>query len=658
MNVNLTIVFKVIVLLIAIIVCLDFNNSIIFTKNALSKMHIAFIFLFVIIITFKYDLIKNKIESKSKFKYAFCVAYIILFFTVINAIYSFLPNFLNIQNWYLTEYTNSEEMFLDFIFLPKYYNTLNVKKITIYESIFSIGFILLSYLKEKIQCGKTAYIIEQILKLFSKFTFVILFFISIYTVPNKFLTVRTVKYVGTGIAFIVSLLFILKNYLALKGCTKHNKHKYGKENLVIVLTTYNYKFKLHDKFINPLIIFNKFDNQNLVKSLLVDGKKYSFVSYDAIRHKLIDIKKYKNIAYLIDLRQDVTKVLSDEEEIEIEKIINSIIKENKNFIVHYKSKAIIPSKLVERLKKEYPFRFKEQLDLKNILDMVVMKENADRLKSNSKKLLDYINNMEKTSEEKNTYIKYGLNVVLDSFNYTEYFYTLLKISEYIIHYMALKNIIDNPGKMSEENVKNGTLAAWRSCISFDKQYLYKNTEKIENIASQKDIIDSIIRIREILNVTQKDTKDAYYFKDDICKVVAEVRNIIAAHGVITYSVSEKIVEDLFNIVFILVKEFEELDITIKDDEKIKYIFDKEISAIYKNDNEIFLYSNTVTEKRKEKKLVDGVEKEIEKTVDLYKESLNYETGKRKVIDKKISLKADNIYTVEEIEEQLKKWVIK
>ena len=477
MKAKLTIFFKTIVLIMATIVCLDFSDSIIFTSNTLSRMHIVFIFLFTIIITLKYDLIKDKIEIKSKFKYAFCVAYIILFFTVINAIYSFLPNILNTQNWYLTEYNNSEEMVLDFIFLPKYYNTLNIMKITIYESIFSIVFILLSYIKEKIQCGKIAYVIEQILKLFNKFTFIILFFICIYTVPSKFLSVRTVKQIGIGLLFIISLLFIVKNYLTLKGCTKHNKHKYGKENLVIVLTTYNYKFKLHDKFINPLIIFNKFDNQNLVKSLLVDGKKYSFVSYEAIRHKLIDIKKYKNIAYLIDLRQDVTKVLSDEEEIEIEKIINSIIKENKNFIVHYKSKAIIPSKLVEKLKKEYPFRFKEQLDLKNILDMVVMKENADRLKSNSKKLLDYINNMEKTSEEKNTYIKYGLNVVLNSFNYIEYFYTLLKISEYIIHYMALKNIIDNPGKMSEENVKNGTLAAWRSCISFDKNIYMKIRKK-------------------------------------------------------------------------------------------------------------------------------------------------------------------------------------
>ena len=109
-----------------------------------------------------------------------------------------------------------------------------------------------------------------------------------------------------GILFFALLVEFIIIYLSLKGCKNKNNEKYGKENLIIIMTSTNYTFCLSDYIINPLHVFYRYDNKNLVKSLLVSGKKYTFVLYDAIRYELIDISQYKgNIAYIIMINQDL-----------------------------------------------------------------------------------------------------------------------------------------------------------------------------------------------------------------------------------------------------------------------------------------------------------------------------------------------------------------
>ena len=98
---------------------------------------------------------------------------------------------------------------------------------------------------------------------------------------------------------------------------------------------------------------------------------------------------------------------------------------------------------------------------------------------------------------------------------------------------------------------------------------------------------------------------------------------------------------LFDITCTLIQDFEELNFTIKEDDIIHRIFSKDITAISKDKGEIYLYSNTVTEKE------DDEEK------DLYRERLNYETGKRKVIDTIITINIDKRLSNQDIAQKYK-----
>lgn len=322
------------------------------------------------------------------------------------------------------------------------------------------------------------------------------------------------------------------------------------------------------------------------------------------------------------------------------------------------AKSIVhKAQILSEIKNKYSFRIKDKIDVKDILDMTMLKPDADILKEKVKKLLEYIENKEsnnyvqnkknnnKIEEEKNAYLKYGMNLILNSFNYIEYFYTMLKMSEYVIHYMGLKSLIEQEN-ITDQEINNIKQATWRKFVKFQKEYSSENKEKIEGIVSQEDIKNSIISLRNVIRKNEirksnrkEELEDKYTFKD-ICQTVADIRTKILVHGAILPLIAETHINDLFNILFILVKEFEELNITIEDDEKIKNIFKKDLLAVYRYSEKLFLYSNPVIE-----------DKEIK-----YNECMNYETGKKKIIDAEATINLDKIVTIEQIDKQLEKWV--
>lgn len=720
-------------------VCFGDDSLILSLGHVLSNTYIAFCFLFALATTIKYIGIRECIESKRRHKYIFSLLITILFFILISGIYNIVPNHYELGNWFEVYYESETKELIDFVFLPEFHEALNITNMLILDAIFSLILISLAYIREKLDkgqatpinikktketqtkdmpiktaqteeahekaahinatYGKTAYILEKIVKILFRFSFVFVFFICISTISSKYLTVRDLKSFGMALFFLSGIILALKYYITLKNCDRKNKETYGKENLIILISPNNYEFSFSEHFLNPLRVFYKYDNKNLVKSLLVDGKNYTFVLYDAIRYKLIDLNQYKNIAYYIVLQGSIDELTSVNSN--FEKKIIEITKKNDNFIIYHPKivSSMLISNVANDLKKKYIYRYTEKRDVKKILDLVKLGKSIDKLKDSAKITLEYIrlkelnnylnihkdkainrNEYERLitevlngideenkaedlykdiAEEKNRYIKYGLNVILDSFNYTECFYTLLKMSEYIIHYMALKNIIDNPNEVSKDNVREGTLYAWRECISFNKEY--SRTDESKDLVSSNDLINSLNvinkKIRSIQEpskntienkadriVENKSEKDTCFFKEDICKCVAHIRNQIVAHGVLTEAICQELIYHLFNITFILIKEFEELNISIKDDEKIKHIFENEVSALYKKNKDLFLYSKTV------------VKREGKKKIDLYKESLNYETGEHQIIDKKVCIQKDYIYSVEEIETALRKWV--
>ena len=405
-------------------------------------------------------------------------------------------------------------------------------------------------------------------------------------------------------------------------------------------------------------MFKKFSTTKAPSDLMIEGSKYTFVNYTAVRNKLLDIKKFKNIAYLFILNKEIYT----NKKTALEEFIQKVEEDNQKFII-YEPKFFgkdIQTKLGKTLSKKYPYRYVRKINTKEIIHIVNLTKQDDILKKNCYTLLNFVKEKDKENylavyknaskedlskfeSDKNRYIKYALNSILNSFNHIEYFYALLKMSEYVIHYTGLKVIIDAPEKVDKTDVKSGTLASWRKCINssnFNKEYKIGDSEE-GRLVKSKDLISSIIEIRKILNLKNKRLNETYYFIEDLSKIIADIRNNLAAHGSISYDLAKTIVMPLFDITCTLIQDFEELNFTIKEDDIIHRIFSKDITAISKDKGEIYLYSNTVTEKE------DDEEK------DLYRERLNYETGKRKVIDTIITINIDKRLSNQDITQKYK-----
>lgn len=668
--------------------------------NLYSNMYIAFTALLAIVTSLKYDVIKQIIEKKKKNKYIYAVIFIVGVFLIFNIIYYIIPLDDSIEDWELVALDENENRELDFIFLPRFHNdAIKIFNMTSLEMIFSICFVILAKIREKMQIkldnnknikifGKVGYILEKIEKIIYRYNLLIIFYIYILTISSKYLNVYYLKIIGMAIIFLAIVAFIIKNYLSMRKCEENNKKKYGKENLIVMFTPNNYKFTFSGDIRNPLHRFYKYDTKSIGKNLLIDGKDYVFVSYDAIRYKLINYSKYKNIAYVILLKVNFEIFIQDNIIKDIEKKIEEIEKEGNKFIIFSNLETYFNTLYIDEFRKKYKFRCKNKFDVKSVLDVVSLKEDDEFIKEKAVNELSYVkekeldNYIEKNKkikpgspefekakekllekigsesikekdiqDSKNIYIKYCLNNIINSFNYTEYFYSLLKMCEYMMHYMALKNIIDNPKEILKNKIRiqDGTLGVWKQCIN-------KNKEYDENVKEDKDIINALRKIIKVLDIEINEKNHKITFKEDICGTIVDIRNKLLGHGVITYDISEQIVKNLFIITSELLKEFEDIKVTIKEDEKIKDIFYNDFQATYKDNKAIFLYDMANIQKKEDKE--ENKEDKKNNKYEISPEYLNYETGKRKVLNKKIERNIDMVWTSKEIEKNLAKWVIK
>ncbi len=673
---------RVILLIILFTIVFLVTNETITFAYWYSDVFILFTCFLALITCFKYDAIKYIFEKVKKHKFIFATIVVIAFFTLVNLIYYFVLQFCEIDDWYSHISSHSEnevEVLLSFAFLPEWYSDINVFNMTLLETIFSLIFIIIAQAREKLEqkanqyatatkYGVIGYILDRLVKNIFKYKLLIIFFIFLLTISSKFLIVYYAKIAGVSILALAAICFIIKNYLSIKKCIDKNSQKYGKEILAIVVSQDSKYFSFVGDFVNPLYKFYKYNTSSIGKSLIVDAKDYVFVSYDAIRYNLINSNEYKIKAYAIFLKPKYYSMYIEEISIDMyQKGIDEMIGDYDKYIIFPKFKHMLGLD-ADKLSGKFIFRYKNNFDINALIavlnlteDDINLKEevldelvyiyqkeinaNLERLKENvntksvedlKNTLMSKINNLdeEKIKENKNIYIKYGLNTILKSFNYIEYFYSLLKICEYIIHYMGLKNVINNPQEILDRKirVKEGGLASWRDSIDYDKSYN-------NNLDEDAEIIDTVIKLRNLLDLkTNYSDTYKFEFKKDLCSTVIDIRNNLLGHGVVTYDVSERIVKYLFIITKEFIKIFESIDVTIEEDEKIKKIFGEDIMAIYKENKFVYLYSKMNKSKPKD-----------------FPEYLNYETGKR-IADGNISEKMDKIWTPAEIEETLGKFM--
>lgn len=629
----------------------NFNAE--WTSTELYCYYIAFISVFI---STKYDVFRYIIEDKKRKEMSSLIRTIVRYMIGAILIFVVLPKVYQPKDWFFTNYMELKEngailkFMLDFLLLPIHYPSINIEKMILCEMIFSAIFVWLYYIRTRKSKRIKEYVIERALKIFYALNYLIVYVIFLFTMPDKYLSIKYAKATIIGVIIIFTLIIAIRMYLSIRNCKRLNKKVQEIDNIILVVTSRNYRFTLKMNYRNPLRFFNKYNIEGLGKELVIKGKRCVYASYDVDRLNLLDLSRFKNVGYLI-----ILDAYSGEDETRRSgsyiRFVDYISEITNHFMIYYPPilDTIKNTEISSWAYDRYIYAYTTKLDTKEVSQIINITEKAKILKSNCKKVLEGI----KLGQDKNTYIRYGLRKIINSFNYTECFYTLLKICEYIIHYSALIYIINNPHKAKNKDIRSGVISAWRECIDFiDETYTNENSKRLSNRTDLKieesDVIKSFNKVKKIFSNDKDNYKNvtSCSLKEDICGIIAQIRNKLVAHGVITYEIAEDLVLDLFNFAFVLIRKFKEIPLSIREDEKIKYIFKKDISAVYRIDNRLFLYSSTETG-YKDNKLVD-----------LYKECVNYETGRRKVIDQKIQIKTDYNYSEEEIVTQIGKWEIK
>ena len=205
----------------------------------------------------------------------------------------------------------------------------------------------------------------------------------------------------------------------------------------------------------------------------------------------------------------------------------------------------------------------------------MLEEENKQLKEKVKALLDKIE-----ERDKNRYLISSFQKIINSYNPVEYLYSLLKICEYVIHYRALSTLVKMENvKAYDMELKNPTLGIWIKYQNVKKKYQDSN------------LTTSITNIENIINKEQKETLKTTTTYINLCELVVKLRNRLFGHGVVTYAISQNIVNDFMNITEILVLEFLDFSVTVEEEDKIKGLFQENIKAIIKKEGGFYLYNH-------------------------------------------------------------------
>ncbi len=637
------VVLKCIVLCICAFLCNNYYCNFLGTSDTYlySNENIAFMLVISVILSFKYDVLRIIIQSKSKkMRYITAFSFVVLFFAIVNLTY-----FVNVEKYDINKLEN-DFSFKSFIFLPQRYSNIHLELITGCDLLISIILISLKLArdeivecKNKILSGRRAvkaYLLEQIVRFYCKYNFPIIFTINLLMIPKKYVVAE--KWVNFGIIFFIvsQLILALRIIRSLSACFERDKSKIGKDKLIIVLTMHNYKFSFRNDFKKCVSKVCNIHTKDIFNDLAIYSKDYTMVSYEAIRNNLIDINKYKNISYFIVLKEGwLNRYTEGFRWKEFYNKVEQISEKTENYVIYSRINNIRHIKLAKEIKDRHEYKMVINPSIEKLITTFEQNKRDIELKTKVRRILNYIEEKDKGYDIRNKYIKYELKGIIDSFNYKQYFYSISKLSEYIIHYMALRSLLRNKNNIAKEEIAKGNLEQWIDCISYDKEYSIKEEEIIVGVASKEEVYNSIMNIYTALNKKrQPNNSRKYSFKLDICGIFKTVNETINLSKEKSDDIIFNIVYDLLNIAFLLIYEFEELNIPIEEGEKIKDVFSRPTDAIIIEHNKLYLFTESNTG--------------IRTNEELNKEYFNYETGKYSIIGNKLTYYLNHRWTENEV----------
>ena len=582
---------------------------------AYSKYYLYFGFFYAIICYIPFAFLDNYcLFLHKKKKFLSYIASTIILLTIIVFSFFIITKDANI-NWATVNDANWFNNFLYFMeyikFLP--YPPFEYWAFIPYTFLFTIYEYFIHNTKDVLLKTDFDYVNEVIFKKVCKHSFFLTFTIFMLFSPNLYYYIRRLQYILLVILIFYIAISIIKIIVSLNAIKRVNQQNVHNKNLFVVVTLENCCFNLCSSNLSEFNKFNKLSN-NIFNNLIIENKGFNIVSYNAIRHSLIDINSYQKVYYIFLLQNTSLMFLSKNGKDALFSKIEEVDKSG------YKFKIISPhgfTKTAKELEKKYKSQYKNRLDISTIFKEIIEDEENIELSRKASELLKDVND-----RKPNRYIKYALKQIINSHNPLENFYTILKIAEYVIHYRALRNIVDKEDISSspdslKRNLSNPTLGVW---INYQKLKEEKRVKKYDS----PEIVKAFNHIDDIFKMPRKfEGKSVVNYKD-ICDYIVNVRNNILVHGILTYEVSVNLVNDLFILTENIVRPFLELNISISEHDLIQGLFTENIRALEDEEEEFYLYSFGIERANK----------------DLLLEYLNYKNGNLMVKAKDNKIKID------------------
>lgn len=489
-------------------------------------------------------------------------------------IYVLLKNTLSSSMWGITDYTNIS-IYQEFIDFYQFIQNLFLSDDKLWKMILSTSFFhtiitIIYFLSNKFH-GKGGYILERIERSLFTFTPIFLFIILIFQLPYTYYYPRGLQYLSIlMLIFIIGTIFY-RIFVSLLEQRILNHSSINKETLLVIMNQDNYSSNTIGLFRNPLNYFKYYNINTIINNLVIRTKNYSFVSYDAIRYDLVNLKGYQNIGYIFLIDNKKISKMDSSLLKAYQEHLNLTIKNNKHFVFILLNEGKYTKEYLDK----YRYQCIEEIRIDQIIQMIHLTKEDISLHEEVYKLRKSIPNTNRFS-----YISTSLDKIVRCYDEVEILYSLLKIGEYVVHYRALKNIVENPSLVKDtRSIQKPAFGVWAKLQNVTTTYTSR-----EILVVRDDLIDKLARPEK-----DKATDEVTFLY--LVNLLVTIRNKYIGHGTISNKLARAYNDNLFIIIKVLIEEFKNIDIDLQEDSIISNIFDKDIYAIKIIDNKLYLYMN-------------------------------------------------------------------
>ena len=387
-------VFKVFFFLAYLVLSFVFRKFIFVGSYKESILMVHLCFIAVYLITFNNDIMKHECYKK-KLDISITTIVIALFPLFIYGIYEFIRDLYLPHNFLTTNYDTANLGFfvelLDFIFLYRAYG-FDIGSLAIIDagiSLMSIVMVSQEDYSKREKSGKfentVLNVARKLGKMYFKYRFFIVFLISICMAPQNYIFIRRLSYIIIAASLVYGLVSI---YIYIKSIYEIEKYSKNKK-LVLLVTLDNFDDNLlYEK--NMLKQFFKYRLEKSLNNLSIETSRFVIARYELVRNRLINLKDYKDVSYLICYENKKINDLTIDTIKNFESEIEKIAKNSEKFAILEINDYNGKNHFTKIMKDKYKEDFKVNVAFETVLEDLLEKEENVYLKNSVENIINEI----------------------------------------------------------------------------------------------------------------------------------------------------------------------------------------------------------------------------------------------------------------------------